>query len=318
MRQLVSSLKDKDPVEGIFLVRTKATPLAKSGKPYLACMLGDKSGQIDSRMWDGVEAVADSFQTDDFVWVRGTVNLYQKRLQLVIGELKKVPKSEVNPADFLPSSETDPEIMFKNLIAIVNGMKNKHLKQLILSTLEDPEIRPKYLRCPAARSIHHAYLGGLLEHTLSICKVMMFIASHYKNVDLDLLLVGAVFHDIGKIWELEFETGVTYTDVGRLVGHLVLGSELIEKKAATIAGFPDHLKTVCKHLVLSHHGKMEFGSPKIPMTLEAYIVAAIDDFDSKVNQIQVFMHNESKKGESWTSTLGPMERPFYLGPTEKA
>jgi 3'-5' exoribonuclease len=125
--------------------------------------------------------------------------------------------------------------------------------------------------------------------------------------------VGAVFHDIGKLWELDYDVSVTYTDVGKLVGHLVLGSELIEKKASAIPGFPVTLKNVCKHLVLSHHGKLEYGSPKLPMTLEAYIVAAIDDFDSKVNQITRFMDNERKKGESWTGTLGPMERPFFLG-----
>jgi len=308
----VKDLKDKDHVEGIFLVKTKNTPLAKSGKPYLAMMLGDRTGAIDGRMWDNVEPIINTFGIDDFVRVRGTVNLYQKRRQLVIGEISKVPKKDVDTSDFLPTSKYEIEVMFKNLIAIVRGMKNKYLRQLTLDTLEDPEIRPKYVRCPAARTIHHNWIGGLLEHTLSICKIMLFLGSHYEGLDLDLLLVGAVFHDIGKVWELSYDTNVSYTDAGKLVGHLVMGAELIDRKARNIKGFPEELKNICKHLVLSHHGKYEFGSPKRPKTMEALIVSYIDELDSKIAALQSFLQMESGRGEAWTGYNSVFDRHFFI------
>jgi 3'-5' exoribonuclease len=316
MKIFIKDLKDRDQVESYFLVRTKSTPLSKNGKPYLALMLGDRTGAIEGRMWDNIEGVVNNFQIDDFVRVRGTVNLYQKRKQLVIGEISKISKKEINSSDFLPTSKYDIDVMFKNLLAIARGMKNKHLRALVLNTLEDPEIQPLYLKCPAARTIHHSWVGGLLEHTLSICKLMFFLSTHYEGVDLDLLLVGAVFHDIGKIWELSYDTNVSYTDVGRLVGHLVLGSELIEKKASQIKGFPDELKTICKHLVLSHHGKYEYGSPKRPKILEAFIVSYIDDLDSKVAALQGFLQGEKSKAESsggiWTGHNQVFDRYFYI------
>lgn len=311
-RVYVKDLKDKDQVDCVFLVKTKNTPLAKSGKPYLAMMLGDRTGAIDGRMWDNVDNVAHTFQIDDFIRVRGTVNLYQKRRQLIIGEINRVSKSEVNTSDFLPTSKQDVDMMFKTLLAIIRGMKNKYLRQLVLDTLEDPEIQPKYLRCPAARTIHHNWVGGLLEHTLSICKIMLFLASHYEGLDLDLLLVGAIFHDIGKIWELSYESNVTYTDVGKLVGHLVLGSELIERKAQNIKGFPQELKNICKHLVLSHHGKYEYGSPKRPKVLEALIVSYIDELDSKIAALQSFLATESGRGEAWTGYNSVFDRHFFI------
>jgi 3'-5' exoribonuclease len=316
LKTFVKDLKDKDHVESYFLVRTKSTPLTKGGKPYLALMLGDKSGAIEARMWDNVDGIIDSFQIDDFVRVRGTVNLYQKRKQLIIGEISKISKKDINPTDFLPSSKYEVDVMFKNLLIIVNGMKNKYLRQLVLDTLEDPEIKPKYLKCPAARTIHHNWVGGLLEHTLSISKIMLFMASHYENLDLDLLIVGAIFHDIGKIWELSYESNVSYTDVGRLVGHLVLGSELIEKKASLIKGFPDELKNICKHIVLSHHGKYEYGSPKRPKILEAFIVSYIDDLDSKIAALQGFIQSEKNKSDgqaiSWTGHSSVFDRYFFI------
>ena len=275
-------------------------------------MLGDRTGAIDGRMWDNVETVVNSFAIDDFVRVRGTVNLYQKRRQLVIGEIAKVSRKEVDASDFLPSSKFDTEIMMKNLLAIVRGMKNKHLRQLTLDTLEDPEIQPKYMRCPAARTIHHNWVGGLLEHTLSICKVMLFLGTHYEGLDLDLLLVGAVFHDIGKVWELSYETNVSYTDAGKLVGHLVMGAELIDRKTRAIKGFPEDLRIVCKHLVLSHHGKYEYGSPKLPQTMEAMIVSYVDELDSKIAALQAFLAHESGRGESWTGYNSVFDRHFFM------
>ncbi len=310
----VKDIKDKDLVESVFLVRQKASPLAKNGKPYLALMLADKTGSLDGRMWDNVEGVLPTFQQDDFVRVKGVANLYQKRLQLVISQIEKITKKDVKIEDFLLSSQFDAEVMFKNLMMIVAGIKNKYIKQLITETLEDPEIKPRYMKCPAARSIHHAWVGGLLEHTLSICKIMLFMGTHYENVDVSLLIFGAIFHDIGKLWELDFDTNTSYTNAGKLIGHLVMGAELVERKTKTIKNFPDDLKIVCKHIVLSHHGKLEYGSPKLPQTLEAYIVSSIDELDSKITALQTFMAGEKAKSASasWSGYSSVFDRYFYL------
>lgn len=314
----VKDIQDKQSVESVFWVKQKASPLAKNGKPYLALSLADKTGAVDARMWDGVEEVSLRFQQDDFVKVKGVANLYQKRIQIIVSDIQKISKKDVQPEDFLATSKYDSDIMFKNLMMIVSGLKNKYVRQLLLDTLEDPEIKPRYLKAPAARSIHHAWVGGLLEHTLSICKVMLFVASHYEGVDLNLLIFGAIYHDIGKIWELEMEASTNYTLAGKLVGHLIMGSELVEKKAAAIKGFPEELKTVCKHIVLSHHGKLEYGSPKLPQTLEAYIVSSIDELDSKISSLQNFMQSEKIKNpsSSWSGYNSVFDRYFYLGATQ--
>ncbi len=315
----IKDMKDKDHVEDVFLVKNKTTPLAKNGKAYLAMSLGDKTGSVEARMWDGIESVITRFQRDDFIKVKGVVNLYQKRLQLVVTEIAKVSKKDIKPEDFLPSTKHDVEAMFKHLIMIVKGLNNKYVRQLILNTLEDPVIKPKYMRCPAARTIHHGWIGGLLEHTLSICKLMVFLASHYEGIDLNLLIFGAIFHDIGKIWELDFEMGTNYTDAGKLIGHLVMGSELVEAQTQKIKGFPEELKIICKHIILSHHGKYEYGSPKRPKLLEAYIVSSIDELDSKITALQSFLQNEKAlaTGNQWTGYSAIFDRYFFMPRTNQ-
>jgi 3'-5' exoribonuclease len=185
-----------------------------------------------------------------------------------------------------------------------------------LDVLNDAELRPKILQAPAAKSIHHAYVSGLLEHVLSICGLMKFLHGHYRNqgieLKLDYLIFGAIFHDIGKIWELELTHGIAYTDKGKLLGHMAMAVELIEKKSSRILGFPEMTKDLLKHIVLSHHGKLEYGSPKLPMFLEAFLVAAIDDLDSKVNTIGMFIQSERASGETWSKFHPLFERYFLL------
>lgn len=308
----VRDLKEKQQIESVFLVRSKALPQDKNGKTYLNVILMDKTGQVDARAWDNLDVLAYGFSADDYVKVKANVQVHQGRKQLILTAIQRVPTKDVNVGDFLPASKQNAEIMFKTLLAIVNGMENKHIKKLVLDTLNDPQIQPNYLKCPAAKTIHHAWVGGLLEHTLSICRIMLFLGKHYEGVNTDLLIFGAIFHDIGKIWELSYEHNFSYTDSGRLLGHLVIGTELIEKKASAIPGFPEELKNMCKHIVLSHHGKLEYGSPKVPSFLEAMIVAMIDDFDSKVAAIQQFVEQEKSKGESWTGFHPMFERHFYI------
>lgn len=313
MKIFVSDLQEKQTVQTVFLVKEKSRQMGKNGKAYVAFKLGDKTGDIEGRIWDNVEELAEKFDVDDFVSVKGFVQAFQGRNQLVVSQIESVMTSDISLADYLPASERDPKEMFQELTQILEQIKNPYIKQLVFNTLNDPNIQPLVLACPAAKTIHHAYIGGLLEHTLSICHVMKFMASHYKSLDLDLLLFGAVFHDIGKIWELSFDTSLGYTDVGRLVGHIPLGSELVEKKSSEIPNFPYDLKNKCKHIILSHHGRLEFGSPKRPKFLEALVVSQIDEIDSRINQLEQFLKLEKKQGDNkWSRYHKDFDRYFYL------
>lgn len=314
-KQFVSDLQERATVNSIFLVKEKARQIGKNGKAYISVKLSDRTGDIDSRIWDNVDEFAERFDVDDFVLVKGFVQSFQGRNQLVVSTIDIANSSDVELKDYLPVAERPSEEMFQELMTILAEIKNPFIKQLMMNTLKDPSIQPLFLVCPAAKTIHHAYLGGLLEHTLSICNVMRFMASHYKSLDLDLLLFGAVFHDIGKIWELSFETSLGYTDVGRLIGHIPLGSELIEKKTAEIPNFPYDLKNKCKHIVLSHHGRLEYGSPKRPKFLEAVVVGMIDELDSRINQLENFLKAErASLGEDakWSKYSRDFDRYFLL------
>lgn len=313
MKQFIQELKDKDSVHSIFLVRDRSIQTGKNGKTYMSMFLQDISGSMDARIWDNVEQVSRQFDNGDFVAVKGQVQLFQNRKQLIVHAIGKAEKGSYKVSDLVQAAKRPSEEMFSELIDTVKEMKNDHIRELTLNILQDPSIKEKVLVCPAAKTIHHAYVGGLLEHILSICGMMNFIAGHYPVLDKDLLIFGAIFHDLGKIWELDIQGGIHYTDEGRLVGHLVLASELIEKNASRILGFPMELKNVLKHIVLSHHGRLEYGSPKRPKMLEAFVVAAIDDFDSKMNTLENFMRVEKKGGEKWSRYNPAYDRYFYLG-----
>lgn len=312
-KQFISELNEKSHVHSIFLVKEKSLHTGKTGKAYLSLVVSDKTGEMDARIWDRAENWTEEFEIGDFIEVKGAIQAFQNRRQMVVSTLEQISPTQIELRDFLPSSPHNADEVYAELRAILEKIQNPFIKQLVFNTIEDPAILPLFKVCPAAKTIHHAYLGGLLDHVLSICKIMLFIRDHYGDLDLDLLLFGAVFHDIGKIWELNFETSIGYTDVGRLVGHIPMGSELVEKKASEIPNFPYELKNICKHLVLTHHGRLEYGSPKVPMTLEAFIVGYIDDLDSKINTLQTFVNSEKKNGSRWSRFYNLFERHFYLG-----
>jgi 3'-5' exoribonuclease len=314
-KQFVNSFEDKQPIQSVFLVKEKFLLKGKNGKNYLSVVFADRTGAIDGRIWDNVDETASLFQTGDFVRVKGMVQLFQNRKQLVVHKVERAPTGEFDLKDFVQVSAVDPKEMFARLLELVQSIRDPRIKQLTLDVIQDPTIQPKLLQYPAAKTIHHAYWGGLLEHILSICQIMQFLSEHYPKLNRDLLYFGAIFHDVGKLWELDYEGGTTYTDGGRMLGHLVMAVELVEKFAARQSDFSEELKMVLKHIVLSHHGKLEYGSPKTPQFLEAFIVAFIDDFDSKVNTIQMFIENERQTGEKWSRFHQLFERYFYLGIT---
>ena len=318
----VKDLQDKQVFSTLFLVRDKAILNGKNGKAYISLNLCDSSGTIDARVWDNVDQIAELFQDGDIVRVKGLVQIFQHRKQAIVHKVERVEMGVqgLDLGHFVTKARMQPEEMMAQLIHITEGLQNHHIKQLILDSVRDPEIRARLLLAPAAKTIHHAWVGGLLEHILSICGLMKGIQAHYKDqgleLNLDYLIFGAIFHDIGKIWELEasHETGLSfaYTDRGRLIGHMVMAVELVEKKASRILGFPDELKDILKHIILSHHGKMEYGSPKTPSFLEAFIVAAVDDFDSKVSTISQIMRVEGSSGDKWSRYSQLFERYFLL------
>lgn len=308
----VADLKEKQSLHTTFLAKNKTLLTDKKGNQYISLYLSDKSGSVDAKIWDNIERMNNSFESGDIVVVKGQVQLFNNKKQIVIHRIDPVQDDNLNFSDYVGEIGRSPEEVLQELLQIINKVKSDHIKQLILTTLNDPQIKELLLKSPAAKSIHHVKVGGLIEHILSISKLMVFVAEQYPQLNFDLLVFGAVFHDLGKIWELEWTPkGIRYTDKGRLVGHLVMSSELVEKKATQIMGFPDDLKLILKHIILSHHGRLDYGSPKVPMLLEAYVVWMIDDFDSKVDSIHSFM-TQDKSGEGdWTSFNNLYSRHFF-------
>lgn len=311
----IKALQDKDAIhDRAFLVKDKVKGMGKNGRAFLSLLIGDKTGHIDARVWDRVEDIADTFETGDIVIIKGQVQVYLGRKQIIVHKIERADQSQFNKDDFtIAGKKVDAHAFYSELIQIVSQLKSPPIKQILLDSLQDEEIKTLMLKSPAAKTIHHAWSGGLLEHIVSICRLMKSMAAHYTFVNYDLLIFGAIFHDLGKIWELEINNDlIQYTQKGRLLGHMQLACELIDKKAARILGFPEDLKDILKHIILSHHGKLEYGSPKRPKFIEAVIVAMIDDLDSKINTIQTFIETERETGESWSRYNEGFERYFFL------
>jgi len=311
-RQLIKDLKDKDSVQSVFLVRGKTISTGKNGRPFMALQLGDHTGTLDARVWDNVDEVNREFESGDLVKTRGQIQVYQNRKQLIVHKLEKLVDTSINPEDFLVQSSFNPDDLFAEILTFVKSMKNDHLRQLCLDVIEDPEIKPMFLRAPAAKSIHHAWKGGLIEHVTSIMKILDFMSKNYEFLNRDFLIFGALFHDIGKLWELSYDQGFSYTDRGRLIGHMEIACELIDRKSFKILGFNQDLRDLCKHIVLSHHGKLEYGSPKTPHFIEAYLVAMIDELDSKMSTLHQFVSQERENSTDRWSRMNEMFQRYFL------
>lgn len=302
----VADLTPDQTITGYFLVWEKEVRTGQqSGKPYLRLSLGDRTGVIEARMWEGFEESAATFNRDDFVKIQGRVEQYRGRNQLIVDKLRRAKDGEVEPADFLPRTSEDIEQMLAKLHEFVAGIGNPWLQQLVSGVIEDPHIAPRLKLAPAAKSMHHAYLGGLLEHVVSLCGLCRVVAGHYPEVDADLLMTGAVLHDIGKLDELTYERSFDYSTEGQLLGHILMEYEQVSKRIDAIEGFPRELKTLVQHMLVSHHGRLEFGSPKVPMFREAVLLHYLDDMDSKMAAMRRAL--ESGEGE-WTAWNAALER----------
>jgi 3'-5' exoribonuclease len=310
-----ADIYDNQLVDSLFLVATKNHGVTKTGNGYLVLKLLDRSGEIEGRVWERADELARGFDKNDFVRVRGQATLYQGKVQIRVQDVMRVDETKVAAEDFLPKSAFDPDAMLEELQVILRALKNDHLLALAESCFADQQLMDLLKQAPGAKTIHHPYLSGLLEHTLSLLKLILKVVENYRGVDVDLLLMGGFLHDIGKIYEFSFDRAVEYTDDGQLLGHLVMEVELVNAKIETIPGFPKELAMLLKHMLVSHHGAYEFGSPKLPQTLEAVILHSLDDLDGKIQAIQSMP--EKEPGSKWTAFHRAYGRSFYRGSGEK-
>lgn len=309
----IAKIKEGDWVEEIFIVKWIQLAVRKDGKPYLMLKVSDKTGTIDCKLWDRADEFIYRISVDDFVKIKGMVTSYQGSKEINIKNIERIDDREVNAGDFVAVSNYDPEEMIHELNSIISNIKNPYLKKLLTLFYEDKTIMGLFKIAPAAKDIHHAFLSGLLEHSLDVARLCLDIKRRYDDVDIDLLVTGAILHDIGKIRELKYKKGFDYTDEGRLIGHIFIGAEMAEEKIKQIEGFPPKLAMLVKHLIISHQGTHEWGSPKVPQTLEAIILHYLDDLSAKINIFRkAFQTDLGEKGDfsGFNKALG---RYLYRG-----
>jgi 3'-5' exoribonuclease len=307
-KQFVADLKEGEAVSAHFLVKGKEVRTSpRSGKSWLELNLADRTGSIAGKMWDNFEIIATKFERDDVIRVRARVKLYNGERELTLEQIVPATETEYDLADYLPHTKYDVEKLYSDLCAAIAACGDPWIKQLLLSVVNDSAIAAKLKRAPAAMTMHHAYLGGLLEHVVSLIGLSKAVAEHYPELDADLLLAGIMLHDIGKIDELHYARGIGYSTEGRLVGHITMGAMLVREKVQAIPNFPARLAVLVEHLILSHHGSLEFGSPALPQTPEAIALHFLDDLDSKLAAIRSSLDAPSAD-KDWTDRNPALRR----------
>jgi 3'-5' exoribonuclease len=289
-----------------FLVSSKQIKPKKSGDIYLSLVLCDRTGQLEAKMWDNVADAVDCFEQDDFLKVRGLINKYSNRYQLTIHKVRRMEEAEVEYSDYLPKTDKDVDALWRTVGEYIASFQNEYLKALLEAFMGDPQIAEAYRQAPAAKSLHHAFIGGLLDHVVSLMKLCETVAPLYPQINRDLLLTGAFLHDIGKIYELNYQKSFSYTTKGQLLGHMIIELEMLHEKITLVPNFPPELKILIEHLIISHHGKYEFGSPKLPMFPEALMLHYLDDLDSKMESMR--SHFEREPDAEWTGYNGSLGR----------
>ncbi len=284
-----------------FVVTTKQVKPKKTGEPYLALTLADRCGQVEAKMWDNVEDAIDAFEQDDFLKVKGLLNKYKNRFQITIHKVRRLADSEVDFGDYLPKTTKDIDELWRTLADFVSSFQDAHLRTLVQAFMADPEIALAYRSAPAAKTLHHAYIGGLLDHVVSLFRSSDLICRNYPQINRDLLLTGVFLHDIGKIHQLSYNRSFSYTSRGQLLGHMIIELEMLQAKVEMVPGFPEEMKTLLEHLIISHHGHYEFGSPKLPMFPEALMLHYLDDLDSKMESMRAHFEREAENDSNWTS-----------------
>lgn len=312
-KKTVHELEPGQSFTSFFAVRKKEVK-EYDGKPFLLLELGDRTGRIEAVIWERFSEIGKGFGKGDVVKVQGTVITYRERPQISVKKIRKAEPPEYEASDFLPESERNREAMYRRLLEKAEGVKNEHLRVLLERCFKDEAIVEKLSEAPGGKLWHHVYLGGLLEHTLGVTAICERAAELYELVDRDLLVTGALLHDIGKTVEYEWSTFFDFSDVGRLEGHIVLGERIVRRKMETIEGFPEEMWKRLSHMLLSHQGRREFGSPVVPMTLEAVLLYYADELDSKAGAFTRVIKKERGEGKKWSSWVHLIERFIYLGP----
>ncbi len=285
----------------------------KGGGQYLALVLADKTGQMEARMWEEFASALETCGEGCYVKAQGQISKYQGKFQITLTRMRSAPTDEVDPADFVPSTLHDVSEMWAELRGYVEQFANDDLRRLLLAFFDDAQLSQAFREAPAAKRLHHAWLGGLLEHVLTLVRVCRATAPFYAEVDPDLLVAGAILHDIGKIRELSWGTGFAYTVEGQLIGHISVAQRLLAEKVGGLPGFPQRLHVLLEHMILSHHGRYEFGSPKLPMTPEAVLLSALDDLEAKMQTMRGEFEAATaagKGGGEMTEWVRSMERPL--------
>jgi 3'-5' exoribonuclease len=316
--QTIASLKEGDWVEEIYLVTSKQVSTARNGVTYLSLKLADKSGEIDGKMWDNADETATKFEREDFVRIKGMASNYQGSMQIKLKALEKVDDSRVDIANFLEASPRNVDEMVKDLKTVASSLTDIHLQQLMNAFLNDTAFMTQFKRIPAAKTLHHNYIGGLLEHVIELIALARDVAKYFPSVNMDLLTTGAFLHDIGKVRELAVKKTIEYTTEGRLLGHISLGYEMVAEKINAIPGFPAEMTMLLKHIMLSHHGEYEFGSPKRPKIREAIIINYLDDLSAKINNFDATLKREQVAEGAWTGFSKMHDRYLYRQAADSA
>ncbi len=309
----ISDIKDGQVVENLFMVQEVSKLETKAGKPYLSVKLMDKSGEIVAKVWDRAEKHEPHCPAGAVIAIKARCSSYRNALQLSITEIQRIPDGEVDFSAFVSSSKYDLEALAAEFLALAKGVSDPFIKKLLLTFFEDEGFFALFKKAPAAKMMHHAYLGGLLEHTLGVARLADAVGRLYPSLDRSLLMAGAMLHDIGKIKEFSFDSHCfDYSDSGRLMGHMVMGVEMVQERINTIKDFPEELAVRIKHLILSHHGRHDFGSPTLPMLLEGFALNFIDDLDAKINTIEKVSDQAKGEGYQWSDYQRSLERFLFV------
>ena len=315
----VKDIKEGEPVRDLFLVANKALLTSNAGKPYLSLQLRDRTGQVEGRVWDRAEEIGKRFERDDVVEVSGTAISYQGRIQFKVHDVRREVAGARDLSEYLPVTRKGIDALWAELQRFVAGVKDADLSSLLAAVFPDPpstDVAQRFRQAPGGKTMHHDYIGGLMEHTVSVAGICQLLSAHYEGVDADLLLAGALLHDIGKVHELSYEGAFDYTDEGRLLGHLYMGAEYVDRVCASLPAFPPGKTMLVKHMILSHHGELEYGSPKRPKTLEAILLHFVENMDAKVAAFQDAV-SEMREGARWTDYQRMFERYLFAGGTGK-
>jgi 3'-5' exoribonuclease len=317
-RRYINQFTERDNIDQVFLVADKQLRANRNGNLYVQLRLSDRSGSVTGMLWNATDAIYNSFENGSYLRVQGTTQLYNGSLQMIVTRVDRVEASTIDEADFVTVRSAELDQLAARLAEMLRGMKNVHLRSLAECFLIDEEFMSKFTSAPAGVKNHHAHRGGLLQHVVSLMEVCAVVAPRYPEIDADLLLIGAFLHDAGKIDELSYERDLGYTDEGQLIGHLVMAVSLLKDKVReteklTGEAFPRELSLRIEHMIVSHHGEYEFGSPKLPMTLEAIALHYLDNLDAKIYSVGQMLKEDMNSESPWTSFNQSMGRKFYKG-----